>query len=49
MTIKLPDGRWEWNPVLEALRSRAVQVWKFGYAGIDIAAILGVGEETVSR
>ena len=49
MTIELPDGRSESNEVLEALRWRAVHARQLGYAVVDIAAILGVREETVSR
>ena len=49
MTIELPDGRREPNEVLEALRLRAVHARKSGYAVIDIAAIPGVREETISR
>ena len=49
MTIELPDGRSESNEVLEALRLRAVHARELGYAVVDIAAILGVCEETVSR
>jgi transposase len=49
MAIELPDGRRESNDVLEALRLRAVQARERGYAVIDIAAILGVRQETVSR
>ena len=49
MAIDVPDGRSESNEVLEALRLRAVHAWQLGYAGVDIAAILGVREETVSR
>src|SRR4051794_21034978 len=49
MAIELPDGRSESNDVLEALRLRAVHARQLGYAVIDIAAILGVREETVSR
>jgi transposase len=49
MTIELPDGRSESNDVLDALRSRAVHARQLGYAVGDIAAILGVREETVSR
>src|SRR3954468_12419784 len=49
MTIELPDGRSESNDVLEALRLRAVHARQLGYAVSDIAAILGVREETVSR
>jgi len=49
MAITLPDGRSESNDVLEALRLRAVHARQLGYAVVDIAAILGVCEETVSR
>src|SRR5436305_3793254 len=49
MAIELPDGRSESNDVLDALRLRAVHAREFGYALVDIAAILGVREETVSR
>jgi transposase len=49
MAIELPDGRCESNQVLEALRLRAVHARELGYTVIDIAAILGVREETVSR
>src|SRR4051795_3214395 len=49
MAIELPDGRCESNGVLDALRLRAVHARERGYAVVDIAAILGVREETVSR
>jgi len=49
MTLAVPDGRSESNEVLEALRLRAVRARELGYAVVDIAAILGVREETVSR
>ena len=49
MAIESPDGRCESNEVLEALRLRAVHARELGYAVIDIAAVLGVCEETVSR
>src|SRR3954451_7806873 len=49
MAIDLPDGRRESNEVLDALRSRAIHARQLGYAGVDIAAILGVRQETVSR
>jgi transposase len=49
MAIALPDGRTESNEVLEALRLRALHARELGYAVVDIAAILGVREETVSR
>jgi transposase len=49
MAIELPDGRSESNDVLEALRLRAVHARQSGYAVVEIAAILGVRQETVSR
>src|SRR3954467_8260264 len=49
MAIELPDGRCESNDVLDALRLRAVHARELGYAVVDIAAILGVRQETVSR
>ena len=49
MTIELPDGRSQSDEALEALRLRAVHARQLGYAVVDIAAILGDGEETVSR
>lgn len=49
MAIELPDGRSESNEVLEALRVRAIHARELGYPVVDIAAILGVREETVSR
>src|SRR3954452_6687580 len=49
MAIELPDTRSESNDVLDALRLRAVRARQLGYAIADIAAILGVREETVSR
>jgi transposase len=49
MTLELPDGRCESNEVLEALRLRAVRARELGYAVVDIAAILGIRDETVSR
>ena len=49
MAIEVPDGRTRSNEVLEALRVRAVAAREQGYPVVDIAAILGVREETVSR
>jgi transposase len=49
MAIELPDGRRESNEVLDALRLRAIHARESGYAVVDIAAILGVRPETVSR
>src|SRR5262245_36816115 len=49
MATEMPDGRSEPNEVLDVLRLRAVVARDKGYAVVDIAAILGVREETVSR
>jgi transposase len=49
MAIESPDGRRESDEVLSALRLRAVHARASGYAVAEIAAILGVREETVSR
>jgi transposase len=49
MAIELPDGRSESNEVLDALRVRALHARELGYPVVDIAAILGVRQETVSR
>src|SRR5262249_53169611 len=49
MAIVLPDGRREPDEVLNALRLRAIHARESGYAVVDIAAILGVRQETVSR
>jgi len=49
MAIELPDGRSESNDVLQALRRRAVHARELGYPVVEIAAILGLREETVSR
>jgi transposase len=49
MPPALPDGRCASNAVLEALRLRAVHAQQLGYALVDIATILGVRPETVSR
>src|SRR3954471_4538127 len=49
MAIELPDGCSAPHDVLDAWRLRAVHARELGYAVVDIAAILGVREETVSR
>lgn len=49
MGVELPDGRSESDAVLEALRLRAIRARELGYAVGDIATILGIREETVSR
>jgi transposase len=49
MAVELPSGRSESDEVLEAFRLRAVHAREAGYTLRDIAAILGVREETVCR
>jgi transposase len=49
MTITLPDTRSLNDDLLEALRLRALHACELGFAEADIAAILGVSRETVSR
>src|SRR5947209_7820759 len=49
MPVELPDARGGSNEVLKALRVRAVHAQELGFALVDIAAILGVCPETVSR
>jgi transposase len=49
MDVEIPDGRSLSDEVLEAFRLRALHARERGYAVVDIAAILGVREETVSR
>lgn len=49
MGIKLPDARQLSDEVLEALRLRALRGWEMGMLQADIADMLGVSRETVSR
>ena len=49
MAITLPDARLESDDVLEALRLRALRGYDLGFAEADIAELLGVRRETVSR
>jgi transposase len=49
MTLSPLDSRSESDEVLQALRRRAILALEQGYAGVDVAAILGVTPETVSR
>jgi transposase len=49
MAISLPDARQLSDEVLEALRLRALRGCELGFTEIDIAAMLGVSQETVSR
>src|SRR5215831_1690503 len=49
MAITLPDARQLSDEVLEALRLRAVRGIELGFTEVDIAELLGVSQETVSR
>ena len=49
MALSLPDARQLSDDVLEALRLRAVRGCELGFTQRDIADLLGVSQETVSR
>jgi transposase len=49
MAIPLPDARELSDDVLEALRARAVRGCELGFTESDVADLLGVCRETVSR
>ena len=49
MAISLPDARQLSDEVLEALRLRAVRGCELGFSEADVADLLGVSRETVSR
>ncbi|HSQ56532.1 MAG TPA: IS630 family transposase [Gemmata sp.] len=49
MTISLPDARLLSDDILEALRLRALRGCELGFAEADVAEMLGVSRETVSR
>jgi transposase len=49
MAISLPDARQLSDEVLEALRLRAIRGCQSGYTETEIAELLGVSRETVSR
>src|SRR3954462_2174693 len=49
MVITLPDARQLSDEVLEALRLRALRGCELGFSESDVAAMLGVARETVSR
>jgi len=49
MALPLPDARQLSDEVLEALRLRAVRGCELGFTQADIADLLGVSQETVSR
>jgi transposase len=49
MAISLPDARQLSDPVLEALRLRALRGCELGYTHADLADLLGVARETITR
>src|SRR5947208_14016453 len=49
MAISLPDARQLSDEVLEALRLRALHACELGFSEVDVAEVLGVARETVSR
>jgi transposase len=49
MAIHLPDARQLSDEVLEVLRLRALRGRELGFTEADVAALLGVSRETVSR
>jgi transposase len=49
MAISLPDARGLSDEVLEALRLRAVRGVELGFTEVEMADLLGVSQETVSR
>ena len=49
MAVTLPDARQLSDEVLEALRLRALRGCELGISECDVAAMLGVARETVSR
>src|SRR6185436_1180768 len=49
MSIHLPDARQLSDPVLEALRLRALRGCELGYTHADLADLLGVARETITR
>ena len=49
MTIHLPDARQLSDSILEALRLRALRGCELGYTHADLADLLGVTRETITR
>ena len=49
MAISLPDARQLSDAVLEALRWRALRGCELGFTQTDLADLLGVARETISR
>src|SRR3954451_3974953 len=49
MSIQLPDARQLSDEALQVLRLRALRGIELGYSEVDLAALLGVCHETISR
>ena len=49
MSISLPDARQLSDEVLQALRLRALRGCELGYTESEVAELLGLSRETVSR
>ena len=49
MAISLPDARQLSDEVLQSLRLRALRGCELGYSEIEVAELLGLSRETVSR
>ena len=49
MAIQLPDARQLSDDALQALRLRALHGLELGYSGVELADLLGVCHETISR
>jgi hypothetical protein len=49
MAITLPDARQLSDEILQALRMRALRACELGFTEADVADLLGVSRETVSR
>src|SRR5437763_14812863 len=49
MSIQLPDGRHLSDDALQVLRLRALRGIELGYSELDLADLLGVCHETISR
>src|SRR5689334_17786306 len=49
MPISLPDARQLSDEVLQALRVRALRGCEWGYTETEVAELLGLARETVSR
>jgi transposase len=49
MAVSLPDARHLSDEVLQALRLRALRGCEMGYTEVEVASLLGLARETVSR